>query len=201
MRLLRRVLASFWLAALGIISSAAAADYASSLAGRLLVADAGMPDPRFAETVIFLVRHDRSGAFGLVINRRLSVQPIAIVMKTLGLDPGDAKGEIAVHYGGPVESSLGFILHTTDYAHKGTFKVTNEIALTAEPDVLRDIAGGRGPRKALFALGYAGWGPGQLEGEMRQKSWISVPADGAFVFEDAIDTKWKRATARRGVDL
>lgn len=180
---------------------AAAADERPSFAGQLLVAEPGMPDPRFAETVIFLVRHDATGAFGLVINRRLAVEPIAAVMKTLGLDPGEAKGELAIHYGGPVEPGLGFILHSTDYARGATLKVTEEIALSAEPDVLRDMAEGRGPRRRLFALGYAGWGPGQLEGEMRLRTWLIVPADTELIFDDAPQTKWKRALARRGIDL
>ncbi|MFO0995725.1 MAG: YqgE/AlgH family protein [Alphaproteobacteria bacterium] len=160
-----------------------------------------MPDPRFAETVIFMVRHDATGAFGLVVNRRLGTQPVATVMKSLGLEAGEAKGEMAIHYGGPVEPGLGFVLHSTDYARAGTLKVTEAIALSAEPDVLKDIAEGRGPRRSLFALGYAGWGPGQLEDEMQLRTWFTVPADDELVFDDAIDTKWSRASSRRGIDL
>jgi putative transcriptional regulator len=200
MRLLRLILASLSLSALGAVPCAAA-DYTSSLAGQLLVAEPGMPDPRFAETVVFLVRHDESGAFGLIINRRLGIQPIAAVMKTLGLDPDHATGEMAIHYGGPVEPSLGFILHSTDYGRAGTLKVTDGIALTAEPEIVRDIAEGHGPHRSLFALGYAGWGAGQLEDEIRLGTWFTVPADDDLIFDDAIDTKWKRASARRGIDL
>ena len=200
MRGLRLILASLWLGALGAIPCAAA-DQASSLAGQLLVAEAGMPDPRFAETVIVLVRHDESGAFGLVINRRLGIRPIAAVMKTLGLDPDNTTGEMTIHYGGPVEPSLGFVLHSTDYGRAGTLKVTDGIALTAEPEIVRDIAQGRGPHRSLFALGYTGWGPGQLEDEIRLGTWFTVPADDDLIFDDSIGTKWKRASARRGIDL
>jgi putative transcriptional regulator len=200
MRALRLILASVWLVALSVVPSSAA-DQTSSLTGQLLVAEPGMPDPRFAETVVVLVRHDEAGAFGLVINRRLGIRPIATVMKSLGLDPDNTKGEMTIHYGGPVEPSLGFVLHSTDYGRAGTLKVTDGIALTAEPEIVRDIAQGRGPHRSLFALGYAGWGPGQLEEEIRLGTWFTVPADDDLIFDDSIGTKWKRASARRGIDL
>ncbi|MFQ5984889.1 MAG: YqgE/AlgH family protein [Alphaproteobacteria bacterium] len=174
---------------------------AGSLTGRLLVAAAKMPDPRFMYTVIYMVRHDADGAMGVVVNRPLGDVPFARLFERLGIEDDGVGGSIRVHKGGPVEETRGFVLHSADYVGDGTMVVDGEVALTAEADILSAIAAGTGPRLSLFLLGYAGWAPGQLEAEMAAGDWVTVPADEALVFDDDYDGKWQRAIARRGIDL
>ncbi len=171
------------------------------LAGQLLVARADMTDPRFARAVIYLVSHDSRGAMGLVVNRPVVEVPLARVLQELGLDTTGVAGNVRVHYGGPVERARGFVLHTADYAGPGTLRVDGAIALSWEPDIFRAIAAGRGPVRRLFALGYAGWGPGQLEAEINAGAWVTVPADEALVFDDDSAGKWERATSRQTIKL
>jgi putative transcriptional regulator len=172
------------------------------LAGQLLVATSELEDPRFSRTVIYMVRHDaRTGAMGLVVNRQLGEVPMAVLLKQSGLPSAGAKGSVRLHVGGPVEATRIVVLHTDDYAGPDTVKVANGIAVTAEPSILQSIAEGKGPRRARFTLGYAGWAPGQLEAEMEAGYWIVVPTDDAIVFDDAYETKWNRAMARRRISL
>lgn len=173
----------------------------AGVAGTFLVATPAMPDPRFARTVIYMVRHDASGAMGLVVNRPAREVPLAELMRRLGIEGEGGAASVRVHWGGPVETGRGFVLHTAEYAVEGTLTVRGGMALTWQPDVLRALAAGTGPRRSLFALGYAGWGPGQLEGEMAGGHWVSVPADEALVFGDDAERKWERAFARRKIDL
>jgi putative transcriptional regulator len=174
------------------------------LAGQFLVATDALSDPRFASTVIYMVRHDASGAMGLVVNRPVRDVPLAALLRQFGLDDRGITASVRVHYGGPVELGLGFMLHTGEYATQGTSLIAGDIALTPTPGVLtalRDIAQGAGPRRALFAVGYAGWAPGQLEGEIEQGAWIAVPADEGLLFDDDHTRKWERATARRRINI
>jgi putative transcriptional regulator len=173
----------------------------ASLAGQLLVATSDMKDPRFARTVVYMVRHDENGAQGLVVNRPLREVPLSVLLAQTGMESQGVQGTIRLHAGGPVEALRIFVLHTADYTTEGTLVVKDGIALTWEPDVLRAIAEGKGPRRALLALGYSGWAPGQLEGEMKTGAWVRAPADEALVFDDDYSTKWERATARRKIDL
>lgn len=174
---------------------------ADGYAGRLLVAAPRMSDPRFAETVIFMVRHDETGALGVVVNRPVGRMPYATLLKALKLDAEGAAGEIALHEGGPVERYLGFVLHSADVTTEDSWPVGRAYAFTANPTMLSTMAKGEGPKRALFVFGYAGWGPGQLEGEMAREDWVVVQADDAIVFDGAHDTKWKRAFERRGINL
>lgn len=172
------------------------------LAGQLLVATSELEDPRFTRTVIYMVRHDaRTGAMGLVVNRQLGEVPMAVLLKQSGLPSAGAKGSVRLHVGGPVEATRIVVLHTDDYAGPDTVKVANGVAVTAEPSILQSIAEGKGPRRARFTLGYAGWAPGQLEAEMEAGYWIVVPSDDAIVFDDAYETKWDRAMAKRRISL
>jgi putative transcriptional regulator len=172
------------------------------LAGQLLVATPELEDPRFTRTVIYMVRHDaRTGAMGLVVNRQLGEVPMAVLLKQSGLPGEGAKGSVRLHVGGPVEATRIVVLHTDDYAGPDTVKVANGVAVTAEPSILQSIAEGKGPRRARFTLGYAGWAPGQLEAEMEAGYWIVVPSDPAIVFDDAYETKWDRAMAKRRISL
>lgn len=172
------------------------AESKQDLTGRLLVAEPGMPDPRFAHTVVYMVRHNAEGAFGLVINQVVGRGPIRDVLRGFGLD-GDGSGEIRVYYGGPVAPRQGFVLHSLDYSRDNTIVVDGKFGLTAEPEVLQDIARGEGPKRSLFALGYAGWGPGQLEGEMMSRAWFTIPADEALIFGEHAERMWSEAVARR----
>ncbi len=189
------------LAAVAVGGPHRGATAAESLAGRLVVATPQMRDPRFAETVIYMVNHDAKGAMGLVVNRPIGEVPLADMLERLGLDSDGASGAIRVHYGGPVESGQGFVLHTPEYAVEGTVVVNELAALTGRVEIMRAIASGSGPRRSLMVFGYAGWRAGQLEGEFKTGSWISVPADEALVFGDDYEDKWRRALARRTIDL
>jgi putative transcriptional regulator len=172
------------------------------LAGQLLVATPELEDPRFTRTVIYMVRHDaRTGAMGLVVNRQLGEVPMAVLLKQSGLPSAGAKGSVRLHVGGPVEATRIVVLHTDDYAGPDTVKVANGVAVTAEPSILQSIVEGKGPRRARFTLGHAGWAPGQLEAEMEAGYWIVVPTDDAIMFDDAYETKWDRAMARRRISL
>jgi putative transcriptional regulator len=171
-------------------------------AGQLLVATPELEDPRFTQTVIYMVRHDaRSGAMGLVVNRQLGEVPMAVLLRQSGLPGEGAKGSVRLHVGGPVEATRIFVLHTDDYAGPDTVKVGNGVAITSDASILKSINDGKGPRRACFALGYAGWAPGQLEAEMKAGHWVVVPSDDAILFDDAYETKWDRAMAKRRINL
>ncbi len=172
-----------------------------SLAGRLLVAERGMPDRRFAESVIFMVRHDETGAFGLIVNRYVAARPLAELLEAMGHAVEGAEGVLRLHLGGPVETDIGFVLHTADYEDEASIRVGARYALNSGIDILREIAMGAGPRRHLFAFGYAGWGPGQLEGELAREDWFVVPANEDVIFDEAVDTKWLRCVDARGIDL
>lgn len=173
-----------------------------SLAGHLLVAKPGMPDPRFAETVIFLVEHDRNGAMGFIVNRPMSEMPFDRLLKHHGL-PGDAapEGMAKVYSGGPVSSGQGFVLHSAEITYAHTRLIEGGFAVTPDPAILGDIAEGKGPRHSLIILGYAGWAPGQLESEIAHGGWDVVRADESLVFDEDDATKWMRARKRIGVEL
>lgn len=172
-------------------------EHKTSRAGKLLVAAPSMRDPRFRKTVILVVRHDSSGAFGLVVNRVLGTAKLSDILKGLGLEAPEEADEIVVHYGGPVQPQSFFVLHSTEPKLPNAYRVSEKIAVSSGPAILRAIALGEGPRKTMFALGYAGWGPGQLEAEMRRGGWFTAPADEDILFDDSQETKWMRAMARR----
>jgi putative transcriptional regulator len=173
----------------------------NSLAGQLLVAMPAMTDPRFAKSVIYMCAHSSEGAMGLVVNRVFESLTFPVLLEQLGIDvPRTIAEPIHVLFGGPVETGRGFVLHSPDYRRDGTLVVDDGVALTATIDILRAIASGTGPRRHLLALGYAGWGPGQLDSEFRSNGWLSVDADDDLVFDPHLDTKWSRAMAKIGID-
>ena len=173
----------------------------TSLSGQLLVAMPQMSDPRFARTVVYLCAHSADGAMGLVVNRLIDSLSFASLLAQLGVETDGAPADMPVHFGGPVESSRGFVLHTSDYHQDSTLVIDDEIALTATVDVLRAIARGTGPRRRVLALGYAGWAPGQLDAEIQANGWLLVPADLDLVFGRDNDSKWQQAIAKIGIDL
>ena len=165
-------------------------------AGVLLIASARIQDPRFHHSVVLLLRHDGTGAFGIVINNPLGQRPFAELLSDSAIE-----GTIRVFLGGPVQPQLGFVIHSSDYRRPETLIVGDQLAMTATSEVLRDIAHHQGPVKYLFALGYAGWGAGQLEGEIAQHHWFTAPADPDLVFDVERDTVWDKALARRTREL
>lgn len=174
---------------------------AESLQGSFLVASPNMTDPRFEHTVIFMIHHDRTGAMGLIVNKVLPKKAGQRVLDGLGIAALIGDDDMRVHFGGPVEPDVGFVLHTPDYHGKQTARVTPYASVTTSADILSDIAVGNGPHKGLFALGYAGWAPGQLENELRLQGWVTVPGDAATLFDDDRSDLWAKTLARRGVDL
>ncbi|MFO0995646.1 MAG: YqgE/AlgH family protein [Alphaproteobacteria bacterium] len=177
-----------------------AGEPAGLLPGQLLIAMPAMTDPRFERSVIYMCAHTSDGAMGLVLNRLLGSVTFPDLLEQLGIKGMEFKDEIRVHFGGPVESGRGFVLHSSEFVLDGTLVVDRGIALTASIDILKAIASGGGPRQRLLALGYAGWGPGQLEQEIQANGWLHVPADAEIVFDSALDTKWTRAMAKLGVN-
>ena len=170
------------------------------LAGQLLIAMPGMRDERFAKTVIYMCAHNEEGAMGLVLNQRLESLTFSELISQLEIDEDQAPEGVPVHFGGPVEAGRGFVLHTTDYQQDATLEVENGVAVTATVDILKAIAQGNGPRKSLLALGYAGWGPGQLDMEIRANGWLQAPGDSELIFDTDLDTKWERAIQGLGID-
>ena len=172
-----------------------------SLAGQLLVATPELHDPNFRHAVIYLVRHDPDGAMGIIVNRPVGDVPLAALLEQAGLDATGATGTLRLHRGGPVEPTRVFALHSDDYAAAGTLRLDGGLALTWQADILRAVAAGGGPRRAVFAVGYAGWAPGQLDGEIKAGAWVSAPLDSGLLFDDSSDTKWDRAYARQRINL
>jgi putative transcriptional regulator len=170
------------------------------LTGQLLIAMPAMGDTRFAQSVIYLCAHTADGAMGIVVNRPLQKPSFEALLRQLDVAPTPPARQIQLCQGGPVENARGFVLHTTDWTGEGSLRVTESTALTASLDVLKAIAEGGGPREGLLALGYAGWGPGQLDNEIQQNAWLSVPADDTLVFDGEFGTKWRRAFAKLKID-
>lgn len=172
------------------------------LEGKLLIALPGMPDPRFEGSVIYMCAHSEEGAMGLIINKPIEGLSFRELLDRLDLKPAGKAPDVPVLFGGPVETSRGFVLHSTDYpGDASTMAVSKDVALTATVDILRAIAAGDGPRDVIFALGYAGWGAGQIEDEIRSNGWVHCDADKAILFDAGVDSKWSEALKKLGIDL
>jgi putative transcriptional regulator len=172
----------------------------TSLAGQLLVATPSMEDRRFERSVILIARHNKDGAFGLIINRPAAERPLSQLLEALG-EKGAVTGTVRLFAGGPVQPELGFIIHSPDYMGPQTLGVDGRVSVTMSLDILRDIATGKGPQKSLIMFGYAGWGPGQLEGEIARRSWTTAPADGKLIFDEDRSKLWDIVYALRIQDL
>ncbi|MGA8261886.1 MAG: YqgE/AlgH family protein [Arenicellales bacterium] len=172
-----------------------------SLTGQFLIAMPAMADPNFEQTVSFICQHNENGALGIVINRTMDLT-MGDVLGQMNI-PSDQCDRVrqAVHYGGPVQSERGFILHDQPDAFESTLKIDGAIGLTTSRDILEAIARNEGPQRALIALGYAGWGSGQLEREITQNAWLSGPADVELMFTTPVEQRWSRAAGLLGVDL
>ncbi len=171
------------------------------LTGQLLIAMPQMLDPRFEKTVIYMCAHTEDGAMGLVLNKVMENINFPDLLEQLNLEPKVAGNDIRVHFGGPVETGRGFVLHSADYVQDATMVIDESISLTATTDILRDIADGEGPSNSILALGYAGWGPGQLDTEIQANGWLSVEADDGLVFGTEPASIWQNALAKIGIDV
>jgi putative transcriptional regulator len=186
-----------------LLLSAAPPDHADagSLAGQLLVATPTISDPRFAHVVILMVRHDQEGAFGIVVNRPIGEHSIATLLEATGGNDPNIEGRVQVFAGGPVQPELGFVLHSAEYRRSGTIDIDGKVAMTASREILRDIGHNQGPEKSLFAFGYTGWAPGQLEGELARQTWFTTPEEPKLIFDDDRNHLWDDAMVRRTREL
>ncbi len=178
------------------------------LDGQLLIAMPLMTDRRFARSVVYLCAHSEDGAMGLIINQRAPHISFPDLLERLGIVPSDTgdglsneKLSMSIHVGGPVETGRGFVLHSSDYfADDSTLPIEDGVCLTATIDILKAIAAGKGPNKAMLALGYTGWSPGQLESEIQANGWLNCPADLGLIFSPDVESKYTRAFAKIGID-
>jgi putative transcriptional regulator len=168
----------------------------TSVAGQLLIATPALSGPPFEHAVILVVRHNKDGALGIVVNHPLAEQPITAVLRAFGADASGVSGKVRLFLGGPVDPQIGFVLHSADYHNDDTLDIDSRVALSSGPQILRDIGLGKGPRRSLIALGYAGWAPSQLDDELRKGVWIILPEDPGLVFDDDRAKVWSDAMAR-----
>ena len=173
----------------------------SDFTGKLLIAMPGMADPRFEKSVIFMCAHSDEGAMGLIVNKPAEDVVFSDLLEQLSITPARLNREVIVHFGGPVEHGRGFVLHTADYmSNTSTLAVDEQFGMTATLDILEDIARGRGPDACIMALGYAGWGPGQLESEISRNGWLTSDPTAEIIFGTQADVKWEAALKTLGVD-
>lgn len=171
-----------------------------SLTGSFLVSTQKMPDPRFEEQVIYICAHNAEGAMGLAINKPSGLFSMEDVLKG-GNIKIPAFPLPPVYIGGPVDLESAFILYDSDYQVEHQMEITSTVSLSRQTRVLEDIARGVGPEKFLFLLGYTGWGPGQLESELVDDGWLTVPGDDHILFDTADDDKWRTAALQYGIDI
>lgn len=186
-------------AALGYVRSSPPPS-GSGTDGQFVVASRQLVDPNFARSVIYMVAHSADGAMGLIVNRAEGTSTLKEVLGAIGIKT-DKKDRVTLYFGGPVEPARGFLLHSPDYVGASTQLIGKEIALSGGLDVMRAIAQGKGPKQTRFLLGYAGWGPGQLDHEIARGDWLIAPADSALIFSSEPDTVWEKALQRAGIAL
>ncbi len=186
---------------LGLLAVASPAEADDALVGQLLVAAPQVSEAVFSHTVILIVQHSDRGALGIVINQPFEEKTIASLLDAFGKSDASVHGTVQVYAGGPMEPGVGFIIHTVDYHRAETQPIDSHIALTASVEVLRDMGHDKGPKKSLVALGYAGWGPGQLEVELARHDWLTIPENPALIFDDDRKKVWDDAMAQMGQPL
>ena len=172
---------------------------ATFLTGQFLLAMPGIGDPRFAKAVIAVCAHDEDGAMGVGIGATIAGLGLHDVLRQVEIDPGDAP-DAPIHFGGPVETRRGFVLHSNDWGGPDTIDVAGKWSLSGTLDALRAIANGKGPSRWLVALGYAGWTAGQLDHEMTRHGWLNVTDDNGMLFDTAMADRWTRGFAAAGID-
>ena len=169
------------------------------LTGQFLLAMPGIGDPRFEHAVIAMCAHDEEGALGIGIGETIDGLGLHELLKQFDIEPGMAP-DVAVHFGGPVEPRRGFVVHSTDWSGQDTIDVAGRWALSGTIDVLRAIAEGNGPSRWLVALGYAGWGEGQLDQELTRHGWFNTPAHTGLLYDVEADDRWAKGFATAGID-
>lgn len=175
--------------------------HVSNLTGQFLIAMPALADPNFSHTVTYICEHNEHGSMGITINRPAGVV-LGDLYEQLGIAAEDPKAaSIPLFIGGPVEIDRGFILHDSNSEWLSTLRINDQFSITTSLDILEAIASGQGPDRALISLGYAGWGDGQLEAELKDNAWLSGPADPQLVFESEIDDRWRQAAGLLGIDL
>ena len=176
-------------------------DKTEYLTGQLLVAMPQMEDQRFARSVVYICAHTEDGAMGLILNKLAEAINFSDLLEQLNLPMDTVSGTTRVHFGGPVETGRGFVLHSDDFTQDASLLIEKGVALTATVDILTAISEGNGPRNYLLALGYAGWAPGQLDSEIQANGWLITPADTDILFGSKIENKWYTALSNLGIDI
>ena len=171
-----------------------------NLTGQFLISMPSLQDERFQKTVIYMCAHSKDGAMGIIINKKIDFDLYPDLLEQLGIDKPFLNKKLYIRYGGPVESGRGFVLHSDEFMQKETLTITKGIALTSTSEFFDDLSKGKGPKNSLLALGYAGWGPGQIELELASNSWMTLETDINFIFDDSVGNKWTDAYGLLGVD-
>ncbi len=171
-----------------------------SLRNHFLIAMPNMSDPQFSQSITYICDHNADGAMGVMVNRPMEIN-LQDVFEQLDIDYIQTNIKTPVLSGGPVSTQRGFILHPTGEKWQSTLQISSEISLTASKDIISALADGTGPENAQIALGYSGWGAGQLEAEIKDNSWLTVPAEAAILFETPLDQRWQAAAKCLGIDM
>lgn len=172
----------------------------TNLAGKFLIALPGMGDPRFKQAVIYVCSHDRAGAMGIMINKQKGPFTLSDMLEQADIDGTVKVADAPVLSGGPVDIDRGFVLHSPDYFKQdASVKLSGTLNLTATRDVLEALVSDTAPKQAILAVGYSGWGEGQIEKELQQNAWLTVDADEALIFDTDMDSKWDRAIRKLGI--
>ena len=172
-----------------------------NLTNQFLIAMPGMAGGTFTGAVVYLCEHTEKGALGLVINKPIDIKLRNLFEKVELKLESDELAEQPVFFGGPVQTERGFVLHSNDTKWQSTLEISSAIYLTASRDIITALAAGRGPKQCLIALGYAGWGEGQLEAEIAANSWLTVPADKDIIFNTPFEERWTTAAQTLGIDV
>ncbi len=173
----------------------------TNLTDHFLIAMPTLGDPNFFRTVTYMCQHNDEGALGIIINRATDMT-LSDILEQMKIETDDeATLDLPIYYGGPVQSDRGFVIHEPVGDWNSSFQVTESVALTTSRDILEAIAAGEGPKKVLIALGYAGWGEGQLEQEIVENAWLNVPAKMEILFDIPPSQRWRSAASEVGVDL
>ena len=171
-----------------------------NLTGQLLISMPTLEDERFFKSVIYICAHSKEGAMGIIINKKIDYDLYPDLLEQLGIDKPIENKKLFIRYGGPVESGRGFVLHSDEIMRKETLSIDKGIALTSTSEFFDDLAKGNGPKNSILALGYAGWGPGQIENEIISNSWMTLSTDSKFIFDEEVNNKWLNAFNLLGVD-
>ena len=164
-----------------------------NLTGKILISLPNMKDIRFYKSVIYICAHSKDGAMGIIINKSLELELYPDLLLQLGIDKKKVNKKILLQYGGPIETGRGFVLHTDDFIKNESMKIDAGVVLTNTADIFEDLSKGKGPKISMLALGYAGWGAGQLEQEIIDNGWMLSSVNSNFIFDESATTKWKKA--------